>query len=102
MSGGALMRRRRTEHAEGGIGTTEQSDTRDDQGGHQQDAGGSTKYTHQTTPLPRRIGEDRPGLLSLVRVRLARSVRVVRLDHEASLGESGPPQGRKRGVSANQ
>ena len=27
-----LMRRRRTEHAEGGIGTTEQSDTRDDQG----------------------------------------------------------------------
>jgi len=52
MSRGALMRRRRTEHAERGIGTTEQSDTRDDQGGHQQDAGGSTKYTHQTTSLP--------------------------------------------------
>jgi hypothetical protein len=52
MSCGALMRRRRTEHAEGGIGTTEQSDARDDQGGHQQDAGASTKYTHHTTSLP--------------------------------------------------
>jgi hypothetical protein len=40
--------------------------------------------------------------MRLVGVRPERSVRIVRLDHEASLGESAPPQGGKRGVCANQ
>lgn len=45
------VHRRRTEYAERGIGTTEQSDARRDESTHQQNARSNAKHANQTTPL---------------------------------------------------
>lgn len=78
------MGRRRTEHAERGIGTTEQPDARQDEGTHQQHAGDGAEYTHEPTSLSRWVGKD---LARLLPVWVGRSLPVVRLSHEASVGE---------------
>jgi len=51
------------EHAEWGIGATEQADSGHDQGANQQDAGAGSEHAHQAAPLPGRIGEDGAGLM---------------------------------------
>jgi hypothetical protein len=93
-----LCRRRRSKHAERGIRTAEQPDARHNERAYQQDAGARTKHSHQATSVSRRIGKDRAGLLRLGRIGAKRSVGVVRMDHEASLGESGWRECGKRGV----
>lgn len=91
--------RRRFKYAERRVGATEQSHARHDQRAHEQDASSGGKDVHHTTPLSRWVGKDWSGLLRPADVGPARFFRLVRrlvrLDHEASLGEPTAPHGRK-------
>jgi hypothetical protein len=113
-----LVPRRRAEDTEGGVRTAKESGARDDQRPNQQKAGGGADPADQAASLSCWIGEDRPGLLGLVKARtfmeftefgrrpwpqVAESfVPTMRLDHEASLGEWLRPQHENGGVSVNQ
>lgn len=113
-----LVPRRGTEDTEGSVRTAKESGARDDQRANQQKAGGGADPADQAASLSCWVGEDRPGLLGLVNARtfmevaefrrrpwpqVAESfVPPVRLDHEASLGESRRPQHENGGVSVNQ
>lgn len=113
-----LVPRRGTEDTEGGVRTAKEPDARDDQRANQQNAGSYADPADQAASLSCWVGEDRPCHVGLVKARtfmeftefrgrplpqIAESfVPAVRLDHEASLGESRQLQHENGGVSVNQ